>query len=57
VGLGVTAELVNRAGEIIVVVTCGFIAIAWLAHTKSGWKWMKRSKRDGMDDEAADASK
>jgi hypothetical protein len=56
VGLGVTAELVNRAGEIIVVVSCGFIAIAWLAHTKSGWKWTRRTKRDDTSAQASDLS-
>lgn len=30
--LGLTAELINRAAEIIIVTVCGLIALAWLAH-------------------------
>lgn len=31
---GITAELVNRAGELIVVLIAGLVGIAWLAHLR-----------------------
>ena len=31
---GITAELVNRAGELIVVLIVGLVGIAWLAHLR-----------------------
>jgi hypothetical protein len=48
--MGITAELVNRAAEIIVVVILGFAGLGWLGHKRKHYS-MRGRDRNGEEDE------